>query len=70
MGCSKKDPYPKRKFQPSGEGELSKECLKFVKNAGRGGIVNFLHGGYGSFLERPNDIKINMVLNGAYNHLQ
>ena len=53
-------PHPQRKFPPSGEGEGN--CFKNVLNLnkmsreGKEGIVNFLCGGYGSFLELPNTV--------------
>ena len=38
-----------------GRGESYKEFLEFVQDVHKreGGIVNFLHGGYGYFLEQP-----------------
>ena len=59
MGPSKKrsTPQPHKKFPPSqkgGDGDCLKN-VKFILDAWRvgGGIVNFLCGRYGSFLEQP-----------------
>ena len=50
LGRSKKDPYPfhiGNFCHPEGEGESSKEYLKFVQDVWRvgGGSINFLLGG-------------------------
>ena len=46
---------PTEKISLVQRGESYEECLKFVQDVhkGGGGIVNFLHGGYGYFLEQP-----------------
>ena len=74
MGCSKKDPYPTQRgnFRHPGRRNYLKNVLNLYRMSGEGegALLISSVGGYGSFLERPNDIKINMVLNGAYHNLQ
>ena len=58
LGCSKKEhtsPTEEISTVHGGRGESYKECLEFVQDVHKreGGIVNFLHGGYGYFLEQP-----------------
>ena len=59
LGCSKKEPYPTHRGnfscpeRESQRGESYEECLKFVQDVHKGGIVNFLHGGIDIFLNNP-----------------
>ena len=48
-------PHLQRKFLLSREGNRMKNVLNLYRMSirGGGGIVNFLHGGYGYFLEQP-----------------
>ena len=63
MGRSKKDLYPTHRGsfrRPGrGEGNCPKYALHLYRMPAERGVADFLLGGYGSFLERPNTTQCN-----------